>query len=78
MRTRTLGKRLLRNCARRVKACIPLKIEGIGELKRACPLCSPMGILLEGFFGPVRKLPKIIIAKILPLCYYLPIIILGT
>lgn len=38
MRTRTLGKRLLRNCARRVKACTLLKIEGIGELKRACIL----------------------------------------
>ena len=39
MRTRTSGKKLLRNCARRSKMCKPLMSEGLGELKWACPLC---------------------------------------
>ncbi len=31
---------MLRNCARRVKVCNPLMIEGLGEPLWACPLCS--------------------------------------
>ena len=40
MCARTRGKRLLRNCAWRVKACSPLKIEGVGERKQARPVDS--------------------------------------
>ena len=43
MRTRTRGKILLRNCARRSKVSKPLMSEGVGELKWACPLCSHIG-----------------------------------
>ena len=43
MRTRTRGKILLRNCARRSKVSKPLMSEGVGELKWACPLCSDIG-----------------------------------
>jgi hypothetical protein len=38
MCARTRGKRLFRNCAWHVKACSPLKIEGVGERKQARPL----------------------------------------
>lgn len=52
MRTRTRGKILLRNCARRSKVSKPLMSEGVGELKWACPLCSTIefwtGILFGG------------------------------
>ena len=54
MRTRTSGKKLLRNCARRSKMCKPLMSEGLGELKWACPLCSHTSVL----YCPRRHLAR--------------------
>ena len=50
MRTRTRGKILLRNCARRAKCPSPLMSEGLGELKWACPLCSIAPCAVQGIF----------------------------